>query len=186
MKQIIIQTIPHTGTHTLMYLLTVLGKLPTWWHHWNKNCIQAMEFLLEQDDLSNMVFVRTFRDEQSTEDSYRRRDGDRGSEQYKLHEKLWEKYFPLFPCGITIPIEANNAVKTRAIMSVFKAIETDVPPAVLEYMKTWPKLGVYGQGTIHGVLDEKQWIILTKFLEYNSLQRPTVRDRFTEENTNGT
>jgi hypothetical protein len=34
MKKILLQTMPHTGTHTMHYLFNVLGGIDVIWHHW--------------------------------------------------------------------------------------------------------------------------------------------------------
>lgn len=142
MKKILLQTMPHTGTHTMHYLFGVLGGIDVWWHHWEKNCLEDIE-LAKGLDFGEFVFVRTYRNPVDTLDSYKTRatDPQAGALYFTECCEVFTEHNKDFPVAIAIKIDGTNAEKTRHALEVFRRCGVDDPPeAALEYMKTWKRI----------------------------------------------
>lgn len=183
MKRIILQTMPHTGTHTMLYLLRVLGGLPVWWHHWEPPAMQYIGRLLGQD-LSDFVFVQTYRDSDNTFESYERRDTERGHEYFRANKGIYDRWAHMFS-ATTIGIEASRALKTACVMHIYKQMETDVPMDVLRFMNTWEKTASFTNGSAIGslgYLHEDHWGDVKRALHKYRITNEILDDFFGGEN----
>lgn len=138
MKKILLQTMPHTGTHMMHYLFNVLGGIPVIWHHWEDNGSDDIE-IAKALDWKDFVFVRTHRPTRETIDSYLERDCI-GGEQY--YEECWEvftQYRRCFPRPVVLEL-GDNEQMTTAAMEIFRRCIVIPPRPAIKYMKTWDKI----------------------------------------------
>lgn len=142
MKKILLQTMPHTGTHTVHYLFGVLGGIEVVWHHWEKNCIPDIEIAmgLNWDDF---VFVRTHRDALETLKSYQGRAVNdlAGAQYYVDCCEVFQKYSRHFPTAPIIMDLSNKVQMTFAANKIFFRCGVIPPQEAIEYMKTWKRIG---------------------------------------------
>jgi len=147
MREIILTTVPHTGTHTMHYLFGELGGIPVWWCHFEKASLNLLNALIRHDefDWNEFVHVQTFRSDESTRESFeRRRAGKKIETDYfdkcnQIRDGLTIKMLK----PIVINIEAPIAQKTEEAMKVFKRVGIEPSPEAIEFMKTWPKVNSY-------------------------------------------
>lgn len=142
MKKILLQTMPHTGTHTMHYLFNVLGNIPVIWHHWETGCLKDIEIVAGMD-WKDLLFVRTYRNPEDTLESYKGRalTPEAGEEYFYECARICAHNQLRFPVPVAIQIDADNATKTRMAMEVFRRCGVEVPKAALDYMKSWKRIG---------------------------------------------
>ena len=142
MKKILLQTMPHTGTHCMHYLFAVLGGIEVIWHHWEKSCLEDIK-ILKGIDWDDFVFVRTYRNPVATLESYKGRAADEatGEAYYSECVNVCAQNMLQFPVPIAIEIDGDIATKTRNALEVFRRCGVVPPEEALEYMKTWEKIG---------------------------------------------
>ena len=141
MKKILLQTMPHTGTHTMHYLFNVLGGIEVVWHHWEDNCSDDIK-IAKGLDWEDFVFVRTYRNPVYTLESYKRRAiSEEAGEQYFYDcLKVFASHNHIFPISIGIKIDAPPIHKTKWALEVFRRCEVEPPEAALDYMKSWERI----------------------------------------------
>ena len=145
MKKILLQTMPHTGTHTMHYLFNVLGGIEVVWHHWEKNCIKDIEIVMGMD-WKDFVFVRTYRDPIETLRSYEKRavSIEAGTAYYNECVNVFATYrhgrlVRRFPRPIILEL-GNKKQMTSAAKEVFSKCGVPVPEAAEDYMKSWERI----------------------------------------------
>lgn len=143
MKAILLQTMPHTGTHTMHYLFNVLGGIQVVWHHWEAGLYEDIEIALNELNWDDYVFVRTYRDPPATLESYKSRaiSDEAGLEYYDSCVDTYAKYAHRFPMPIGIHIDGPRDQKTGAALEVFRRCGVEPSEAALEYMKSWKRIG---------------------------------------------
>ena len=142
MRSILLQTTPHSGTHTAMYIFEYLGGIPTHWHHWNASHLRAIEMLAKLD-LRDMVVVHTQRPLPEITDSYKRRSGGKDDSLYLIEEAsaIATKYRRSFPVPWLLPItDEANTLRDEIVMCIFDECDTPMPDSVERYMDTWEPL----------------------------------------------
>jgi hypothetical protein len=141
MKKILLQTMPHTGTHTMHYLFNVLGGIDVIWHHWEHNCLEDI-VIAKNLDWSDLVLVRTHRDSLETLESCEGRATSReaGQEYYENCREIFYQNRRSFPRPIIIEI-GNKERATAAALDVFRACEVEPSEEALDYMKSWKRIG---------------------------------------------
>ena len=141
MKKILLQTMPHSGTHTMIYLFHILGGIEVVWHHWEKNCLEDIE-IAKNMDWKDFVFVRTYRNPVDTLDSYKTRlpDPQTGALYFMDCCEVFTEHNLDFPVPIGIEIDGTNADKTRHALEVFRRCEVEPSEAALDYMKSWKRI----------------------------------------------
>ena len=140
MKKILLQTMPHTGTHTMRYLFNVLGGIEVVWHHWEKNCLDDIK-LLQGMDWDDFVWVRTHRETLETVRSYEKRavSIEAGTKYYNECVGVFAQYRRRFPRPIIFEL-GNKRQMTTAAHEVFRRCEVEPPEAALDYMKSWERI----------------------------------------------
>ena len=149
MKEILLFTVPHSGTHTMHYLFNALCGVRVWWLHYERQNINFFDQLLDSDwEEGRFVHVQTCRSAYSLEESFRRRNNGSESNFPYLHDCLDKKreYFgPLadkFGEPHMIHIEATPAMKSEQAESVFA--ELDVLPSheatQFMHIDNWPRI----------------------------------------------
>lgn len=132
---------PHTGTHTMMYLFQILGGIEVVWHHWEPSAHKDI-VLLAGMDWEDFVFVRTYRDPIETLASYESRGEtpEKGREYFHKCARVYAANFIRYPIPVAIQIDANNATKTRMAMEVFRRCGVEPSEEALDYMKSWKRI----------------------------------------------
>lgn len=140
-KEIVLLTIPHTGTYTLFYLFHMLGGIPTWWGHFERHNSDAVRRVVDViNDESRFVHVQSWRDEADTRKSHAQRaeDGGRVFLQGCYDTRL--KYVGKLPPPIIVPIGYDALTMTTAAEAVFEACGVEPTPEAREFMRTWPAI----------------------------------------------
>ena len=138
-KEIILTTLPHTGTHALIYLFDVLGGVKVHWCHFAEGSEGALDWVQAQSN-HEYVFVRTYRSTASLKASHDIR------EARKYHDsclEVYNKYDEQVPYDFRFPIEDDANIKTGYALEIFYACGVGVSYEALRYMKTWHKLAGY-------------------------------------------
>ena len=172
MKKILLQTMPHSGTHTMHYLFNVLGGIEVVWHHWEPNAELDIEYVKNMD-WEDFVFVRTYRSPASLFESYASRDPEGGSKYFYKCVEMFAKHNLAFPVPIGIEIEGPNIHKTKWVLEVFRRCEVVPPEVVLDYMETWKKTNERSEDGSpqerHG-FSENDWPLVKKSLHKGRVQ----------------
>ena len=139
--KILLQTMPHTGTHTMHYLFNVLGGIEVVWHHWEKSCLKDIEIAMNMD-WEDFLFVRTHRETLETVRSYESRavSIEAGTEYYNECVGIFAQYRRRFPRPIIMEI-GNNRQMTSAAKEIFFRCGVVPSQEALDYMKTWKRIG---------------------------------------------
>lgn len=191
MKRVILMTVPHSGTHTMMYLLHRLGGLPVWWIHFEERSVippGTFNAMLKQDK-RDTLFVQLYRDRDQLKQSYINRapkDG-KGEAHFNENWKVYEEWSNRFPADVEIDIGADDAVKTNKVKHIFKLMEANIPPDALTFMKTWKKMGSYDPVTDTlsgntGFLTDEHWNTNNRVLQTRLIKEKNVNDIFKGEN----
>lgn len=142
MKPIILLTMPHTGTHTMVYLLAQLCGGKVYHNHLDGSNDHVLDKLYEQD-LSDTVFVITDRTLDDMKESYAKRypedAGTRLKKALSCHDYACARLMQ-HPMVYRILIDEQAPDKTAAALKIMKAAELPVSPAAQAFMKTWPKM----------------------------------------------
>lgn len=180
-KELILLTVPHTGTHTMHYLFSVLAGVKVWWSHFEEQDRETIEWLWNID-WDNYVFVTTHRTTESATQSYMRRQPENPQLDY-LRECLNMKAEMLrkLPIVAELPIEAHSSVKTAVAMDIFMALNQYPNDEALSYMNNWKAVNSWVDEHDHkGLKDEEERIAVT-----DSISRGHLR-KLKEEIGNGT
>jgi len=134
---------PQTGTHTMHYLFHVLGGIEVVWHHWEstKGTLADIE-LAKVMNWKEFVFVRTYRNPVATLEAYKSRavTPEDGEKYFVECQAAFAVHNRDFPVPIAIEIDADNAMKTRNALEIFRRCEVEPPQAALDYMKSWKRI----------------------------------------------
>jgi len=171
MKSLILNTIPKTGTHTMLYLFGYLGGINMYFEHFELQFSHRLYQMLEhaKEHRDELIFVQTARSSgptviSNTADAH---DPDANYEYllecYTMREEMRRAGYP---CDYFFPIEADVDGKTEVANIIFDACGIDPPAEAREFMKTWPRLHAAGQDDTRGFGDE--------WPEF----RPTLHNRF--------
>lgn len=180
-KELILLTVPHTGTHTMHYLFSVLAGVKVWWSHFEEKDRETIEWL-KNIDWSNYVFATTYRTTESTVQSYMRRHPEAPQLDY-LRDCLNMRcaFQRQFPMAGELPIEAHSSVKTAVAMDIFMALNQYPNDEALSYMNNWKAVNSWvGKHDHKGLKDEEERIAVT-----DSISRGHLR-KLKEEMGNGT
>ena len=143
MKAILLQTLPHTGTHTMHYLFCILGGIQVVWHHWEPGLHEDIEIALNELNWDDYVFVRTYRNPEATLESYQRRSPRKqsGTEYFDDCVATYDQYAHKFPVPVSIHIDGPKIDKTNKALEVFRRCGVEPTAGALEYMKSWKRIG---------------------------------------------
>lgn len=139
-KKILLQTMPHTGTHMAHYLFGVLGGIEIVWHHWEKACLKDI-YIARDMDWSDFVFVRTYRETLETVRAYKEHavTSEAGAKYYTDCADVFVQYRRDFPRPIILEL-GDNQQMTSAALEVFYRCGVVPPEEALNYMTTWEKI----------------------------------------------
>lgn len=148
MKPIILLTVPHTGTHTMMYLLNVLGNAKTYHSHITKADKAKLTYLFNLD-LSDAVIIYTHRNRDDHQESWDERYSttriDKAlDEHYSVQDWALKKFdqsdWRIFHLNINQPRHHRHAVIGMA------CLEAEVPytPEMQAFVELWPKMNARG------------------------------------------
>lgn len=139
MKKILLQTLPHTGTHCLHHLFGVLGGIEVVWHHWEPKALPEIE-VVKTLDWKEFVFVRTYRNPRELLQSYKGRNPEGGEKFFDDCLDVFAMNWLAFPVAISIEIDAPIATKTRFAHEIFRRCGIKPPQEAIDYMKTWERI----------------------------------------------
>lgn len=151
MRPIILLTMPHTGTHTLLYLLNVLGDAETYHCHVAKPDKQRLARLFNQD-LSDAVIIYTHRNYYEHEVSWldRYKTLVDLQDHYKVHDwvmgVLDKSDWRVFHLNIDESRHHRHSVIGMA------CLEAEVPytPEMQAFVDLWPKTNARsGEELVH-------------------------------------
>ena len=145
MKEIILFTIPHSGTHTIHYLFKELCGINVWWSHFEEP--KFLDELLDSEH-DGFVHVQTYRPEESLLRSYASRRGEAYAGKQVAHLtkclEIREEYRKVLSRRFGSPhmlfIEESNAFKTKQAEGIFAALGAEPTEAAKDYMLSWPKI----------------------------------------------
>ena len=161
MKTMWLNTVPHSGTHTLLYLFSQLGGIDVLWDHFEarrKGAERATWMVKHgKEQRKDIVFVQAFRTYPSLLASYLKRQPVPNSvlqDNLRMQQMMIEDGYPV---DFIFPIEAANESKTRMALRIFKACGVTPPHEAMRFMKTWPKLNEQGGAPHRGFPDKDVW-----------------------------
>ena len=154
MKPIFLQTTPHTGTNTAVYLFQHLGGIPVFFIHFGD--WEMSEFLDKIHGYrEQFVWLHTARPRQDVLASYKKRmpEYSRAPEHPNSAENLlarnWaveEKWHREFSEAFVLPIGVDVTLQTDVAKLVFKACGAEVPDSAKRFLETWPAYGTFPTG----------------------------------------
>jgi len=140
MKKILLQTIPHTGTHMMHHLFGVLGGIDVIWHHWQakERELRAIEIAAGMD-WEDFVFVRTHRPASEILESMLGRDCIGGEQYFHDCMEVFADNRRRFPRPLIFEI-GDKQQMTRAGYELFHRCGKVPPRSAVNFMKTWKKV----------------------------------------------
>jgi len=175
LKPILIQTTPHTGTHTCMYLYRYLGGIPTFFMHFGD--WDMSEFLSEFHDFrERFTFVHTARPYQDTVATYKKRtpkyahDPEHSNSAENLVKRnmvVEEKWHREFSEALIQPIGIDVSLQAACAKLIFEACGYEVPAIAKRFLETWPPKGTFPTGAkvdFHGFDTEAEATQMNRFM----------------------
>lgn len=141
MKPIILLTMPHTGTHTLMYLLNVLGGAKTYHSHVTLADKPKLVYLFNLD-LSDTIIIYTHRRVDKHLESWKERyDNKDIDDHYAAHDWAMRKLdgkanARTFHLNIDEPSHHRHAVIGMACLEA----GVGYTPTMQAFVELWPKM----------------------------------------------
>lgn len=150
-KEVILLSIPHSGTHTWFKLLSLAG-LPVWWGHFEETGKVYLDRLLSLN-LDDYVLVATSRDPETIVQSHLRRilegtnpPGPRAAEEQVRRTvsqcQQLQHQFTHNLDFITAKTDGSQALRIAALNTILQRAKSDilVSEIVLDFITEWPKL----------------------------------------------
>lgn len=176
MKTIVLNTIPHAGTHTMLYLFNFIGGIPIWWEHFDPNAIEYLyraQAYVACAGREKYIFLQTERSYASLKESHDHRMITKGvpttdylDDCFAVREALINSNYPT---DFILPLLATDEAKTEIALEVFEACEVKPPEEAVEYMKTWKPLNRRRDIDGRGMGDD--WFRFRPILSKNRIKR---------------
>ncbi len=154
MKPILLQTMPHTGTHTVQYLFNLLGGIPTYYHHYS-DWKSIDDFLMAIDGIRNrFVVVHTFRIPEEVLESYKKREASAGkvtsvaAALLAAQQNVAADWQAEFREAIMLPLVGQPDLQADVARLIFKDCGADVPDSAKLFLETWPPKAVFPNPTV--------------------------------------
>lgn len=154
MKPLFLQTTPHSGTNTCMYLFNYLGGIPTFYMHFGDWELDKFLALLG-DTRDEFVFLHTFRPFRDMAATYKKRTPEYAKEPshansaenlVKRNMAVEEKWRAEFSEAILLPIGVDASLQTFVAEMIFKACGAEVPDVAKRFFETWSPKSTFPTG----------------------------------------
>lgn len=174
MREVTAVTVPHTGTHTLIYLFGFYGHLPLSWGHFEEQNLKPIQKIMTRDD---HLFITTDRTEEQVAESFRRRHEPDSAESPNRHyyERCLEirrTYWEIFPTKVVLPLFNGTEVAcNNVVYEVFERMESRVPFPIMCYMKEWFKINPHDERDIYRGFTREEWRVFRRYMSEHMMKR---------------
>ncbi len=163
-KTMWLNTVPHSGTHTMLYLFSQLGGIEVLWDHFEarRKGPERGDWMVRigKEKRDEIIFVQTYRSYPSLVKSFTQRTQTPEIAVGHLHDNLEMRDHMMdedYPVDFIFPIEAANESKTIIALRIFEACGVTPPPEAIRFMKTWPKLNEHEGKPHRGFPNKDVW-----------------------------